>query len=338
MKKRPFQPRGMTMKILSSYIKNILILSFLVLVACSGQGKKIYATGTIEATEVNVSSKVNGEIKEFFVEEGSQVKSGDRLLQIDPSDWEIQLNQTQAGVDVASAQLRLLTAGTRKEDLSGAEEAMKQAKANYESADTDAKRMRELFKTKSITDKQKDDAETRYTVAWTTLQQAEQNYHKLKEGARIEDLDAARARVKQAEALRDAAQKKVNDCKIIAPISGTVTHQLIEKGEFVNVGSQLVTISELSKVKLNIYLTEKEIGRIQLNQSAEIKIDAFQDKTFLGKVVYISPSAEFTPKNIQTKDDRVKLVFAVKVEIDNSEGALKPGLPADAILTETVTK
>lgn len=111
-----------------------------------------------------------------------------------------------------------------------------------------------------------------------------------------------------------------------------MTHKAVEAGELVTPGATVVTLVDLDSVHVMIYVTEKELGRVRLGDAAEVKIDAFPDKAFAGKVTYISPEAEFTPKNIQTKEDRVKLVFGVKVEIENREGLLKPGLPADAVI------
>jgi HlyD family secretion protein len=312
----------------------LFIGGMLFLMACAGNGNKseVQASGTIEAREVNVASKVNGQIIEFKVDEGSQVKRDDVLVRVDHESFDIQLRQAQAGADLAAAQLDLLRRGARTEDIRQGEEALRQAEANLKVAEDDAKRMRDLAAKGSVTPKQRDDAEARYTVALAQQTSAKEALAKLKRLARPEEIKAAEARLAQASASVDLLKKTIADCTIVAPVSGVVTHRPVEAGELVIPGETVLTISELEKVHLMIYLTEKELGSIKLGQTAEVTIDAAPKRPFTGRVTYISPEAEFTPKNVQTKEDRVKLVFGVKIEIPNPEGALKPGLPADAAL------
>ena len=302
--------------------------------ACARNGAKdvISASGTIETIEVNVASKVAGQLEERAVDEGARVRAGDKLAVIDHASLDIQLRQAEAGVDLARAQLVLLRNGARTEDIQQAEAALKQAQASLTVAADDARRMRELVKTGSVTPKQKEDADARLTVAEAQRNAAAEALKKTRTLARPEEIQAAEARLAQAQAAADLLKKTIADCTITAPVGGIVTHKALEAGELVTPGATIVTLSELDSVYVMIYVTEKELGRVRLGDAAEVKIDAFPDKAFSGRVTYISPEAEFTPKNIQTKEDRVKLVFGVKVEIENREGLLKPGLPADAVI------
>jgi HlyD family secretion protein len=311
-----------------------LCLALTAIVSCSGNEASavISASGTIEAVEVNVASKVTGQIEERAVDEGFRVKPGDRLAVVDHETLDIQLRQAEAGVDLARAELVLLRKGARREDIGQAEAALKQSEANLQVAQDDARRMRELAKNGSVTPKQRDDAEAGLTVAQAQRSAAAEALKKILKLARPEEIQAAEARLAQAVAAADLLKKTIADCTITAPAGGIVTHKAVEKGELVSPGSTVVTLSELDSVYVMIYVTEKEMGRIRLGDAAEVEIDAFPDKMFPGKVTYISPEAEFTPKNVQTKEDRVKLVFGVKVEIENREGLLKPGLPADATI------
>ncbi|HYA48254.1 MAG TPA: efflux RND transporter periplasmic adaptor subunit [Burkholderiales bacterium] len=311
-----------------------LCLVVAAVVSCSGNGGKgvISASGTIEAVEVNVASKVSGEVDELAVDEGYRVKPGDKLAVVDHETLDIQLRQAEAGVDLARAQLVLLRNGARKEDIQQAEAALKQAEANLQVAEDDARRMRELARNGSVTPKQKDDAEARLTVAQAQQSAAAEALAKMRRLARPEEIQAAEARLAQAVAAADLLRKTIADCTITAPAGGVVTHKAVEKGELVSPGSTVVTLSELDSVYVMIYVTERELGRVRLGDTVEVAIDAFPGRVFPGKVTYISPEAEFTPKNVQTKEDRVKLVFGVKVEIENKDGLLKPGLPADAAI------
>jgi len=309
----------------------IIILVSLGLVGC-GDGHKgaIEASGTLEAVEVKVSAKVPGQVDRLFVDEGSQVQAGDTLAILDHSTQEIQWRQAQAGVALADAQYQLLVNGARSEDLQQAEDGLKQLESSSKVASDDFNRMKDLYASKSITKKQYDDAESRYIITRAQLNSAKENLKKLQRFARPEDLEAARARLDQAKASADLLRKQINDASIVAPVAGTVTNKPVERGELVGVGTTIVTISRLETLNLMIYVSDKELGKVKLNGSADIVIDTYPDKTFPGRVVFISPIAEFTPKNVQTKEDRTKLVFGVKLEVDNKDGILKAGMPADA--------
>ncbi len=311
-----------------------LILVVFAGLACSGRGAKnvISASGTIEAVEINVASKVSGQLLELAVEEGTRVKPGDKLASVDHATLDIQLRQAEAGVQLADSQLALLVKGARSEDIRQAEAALKQTEASLKVAQDDALRMRELVRTGSVTPKSRDDAEARLSVATAQHNAAAEALNKVRRLARPEEIRAAEARLAQAQAAADVLTKTIADCTIKAPGGGIVTHKAVEAGELVTAGATIVTIVELDSVYVMIYVTEKELGRVRLGDAADVKIDAFPDKAFAGKITYISPEAEFTPKNVQTKEDRVKLVFGVKVEIENREGLLKPGLPADALI------
>jgi HlyD family secretion protein len=297
---------------------SILILTGLATIAgCSGNSKdRIEASGTIEGTDVNIASEVAGRIRQVRVEEGARVLAGDTLVLIDDTDYQIQLRQALANEQAADAQYRIAVEGSRKEDVL-------QAEAAFKSADKDFKRMKELLASQTVTQKQYDDAEARFITA-------QQMFEKVTRGLRPEEITTARARREQAQAQADQLKKKVRDCSVLAPTVGTVTLRAVEPGELVGPGSNLVRITYLDKVKLTIYVNEDQIPRVKLEDKAVVTTDA--GLKFDGKVIYKSPVAEFTPKNVQTKEERTKLVFGVKILIDNPEGKLSPGIPADAII------
>ena len=301
-------------------MRNIsLLLISLVIISCSRKNdKQISASGTIETTEVTVSAKVGGQITKLLVNEGSSVKPGDTLVFLDRTELDIQLDQAVANTAAADAQYKLTVKGAREEDIT-------QAEATLKNAEDDLNRTEGLLKEGSITQKQLDDARTRHILA-------KQNYDKLKRGSRPEEIDAARARRDQAVAQVKAIKKKIEDSFVVAPVNGVITQKAVEEGEVVMPNASLFRISRLNKVHLVIYVSEEELARVKLGQEAKVYIDAEPKKPFMGKVIYISSIAEFTPKNVQTKEDRTKLVFGVKIEIPNPEQTLKPGMPADAII------
>jgi len=297
------------------------MLGLLVLAAgCGGDSENVIeASGTIEGTDVNIGTEVAGRVRTLRVDEGARVTAGDTLAIIDDIDYQIQLRQAVANLEASAAQLRLAEEGWRKEEIV-------QAEANFSTADADYKRMKDLLASQSITQKQYDDAYARYV-------NAQQTFEKLSRGLRKDEVLTFRARRDQAEAQVDQLRKKVRDCALLAPTAGTITLKAVEPGEFVMVGANLLRLTYLDIVKLTIYVSETELGNVRLGQKAAVTIDMEGGKPFEGTVVYISPVAEFTPKNVQTKEERTKLVFGVKIEVPNPQGILKPGMPADARLS-----
>ena len=319
-------------------MKTIRIITLLLLTAavwgCSGSGDKdgIKASGNIEAINVTVSAKVSGQINRLYFREGDIVKAGDTLIAIDHDLLAIQLRQAEAGRDAAEAQLRLLEIGARSEDIKQSQDMLKQAEANFKLAETDMERTENLYKSNTITKKQYDDTHTRYQIASAQYNSAKENLQKIKNIARPEEIKQAKANLERQAAAVDLIKKNISDSYVTAPIGGFVVKKFVEAGESVGPLSSLVMLSDQSYVDLVIYVSETELGRVKLGQEADVTVDSFKNKTFKGKVIYISPSAEFTPKNIQTKDERTKLVYAVKVHIHNPDFELKDGMPADAVI------
>jgi HlyD family secretion protein len=293
---------------------------FVIMTGCRGdKGNVIEASGTIEGTDVNIGTEVAGRVRTLRVDEGARVTAGDTLVIIDDADYQIQLRQALANLEASEAQLRLAEEGWRKEEIV-------QAEANFSTAEADYKRMKDLLASQSITQKQYDEAYMRYV-------NAQQTFEKLSRGLRKDEVLTFRARRDQAAAQTDQLRKKVRDCSLLAPTSGTITLKAVEPGEFVMVGANLLRLTYLDIVKLTIYVSETELGNVRLGQKATVTIDTEVGTSFEGTVVYISPVAEFTPKNVQTKEERSKLVFGVKIEVPNPHGVLKPGMPADARLS-----
>jgi len=292
----------------------------------------IDASGTLESVDVNVGAKVPGQIVRLLVDEGTRVRAGDTLAILDKSTIQIQWEQAQAGVELARAQYQMLLNGARSEDISSAGQSLIQMESTQKNATEDYQRMKALLASHSVTQKQFDDAEARLTVARAQYNTAKQGLQKIKRFARPEELAAAKARLDQAQSGADLLLKQLSDACIVAPVTGIVTHKPVETGELMSAGTTVATISRLDTLNLMIYVSDTELGKVKLGGSADVVVDTYPDSTFPARVVYISPIAEFTPKNIQTKEDRTKLVFGVKLEVDNHAGILKAGMPADAYL------
>lgn len=303
--------------------------------AACGTGSEpgsISASGTIEAREIRVATKVGGQVERLLFEEGARVRAGETLALIDHASTDIQLRRAEAGIALASAQLALLRKGARAEDIEQAEAGLRQAEASLAVAEADARRMIELAGKGSVTTKQREDAEAHRTVAREQANAARENVRKLRRLARPEEIEAAEARLADARAAADLLRTTIADSTVTAPREGIVTGRPVEAGELLSPGAVVAVLSEPDRVYVMLYLTEADVARVRLGEAAEVRVDGWPGRTFEGRVTYLSPRAEFTPKNVQTKEDRVKLVFGVKVEIPDPEGLLKPGLPADALI------
>jgi membrane fusion protein YbhG len=300
------------------------------------------ATGYVEATDVRVSAEVGGRILDVAVREGDRVAAGDVLARIDTSDAELAIRRATAERDQADAQLRLLQAGSRAEDVRQAAAQLQSAQAEaaatqaeLDSANGDLVRFENLLKANAGSIKQRDDAATRRDVAAARLKAAQDRASaaadalaRLKAGARPQEIQAARARVAGVDAQLATLQKQIADALVKAPVGGLVTSKLVDAGEMIAPHGPIVVITDLDHAWANVYVDEPVVPRLKIGQPATVITDAGQ--RLAGAITFISPKAEFTPRNVQTAEERSKLVYRVKVTADNKSGVLKPGMPVEA--------
>ncbi|HEV8347400.1 MAG TPA: HlyD family efflux transporter periplasmic adaptor subunit [Vicinamibacterales bacterium] len=304
---------------------------------------RVRVSGQVEATDVQVAPPVGGTLLELRVGEGDRVKAGDMIAQLDTADARLALARVKAEQDHAQAQLRLLLAGARVEDIRQAEAQAaaagadaRAAEAELAAAEADVERFEALLASRSGSRKQRDDAVTRRDVARQRVEggrdrvrAARETVSRLRAGARREDVDAARARVAAAAAQIAVTEKSIADATVAAPISGIVSEQLADEGELLQPRAPLVVISDLDRAWANVYVDEPSVPRLRLGQRATVFTDA-GGPGIPGTVSYISSKAEFTPRNVQTAEDRSKLVYRIKVTVDNRSGVLKAGMPIEA--------
>src|SRR5690554_425360 len=263
-------------------MKRLLFMSFVlsILAGCNNNNHPefIEASGTIEAIDVIVSAKTAGEILSIRFKEGEKVNAGDTILIIDHELLDIQLKQAEAGKEIAEARLNLMKKGAREEDIIQAEENLKQAEINLSLAKNDKERMENLYKSKSITTKQYEDALARFDLASAQFNAAKENLHKVKNIYREEEIKQAEADLKKSIAAVELLMKNIKDSYVVSPINGYLTEIFVEKGETVSQMSSLFKVADLDVVELEIYVTVEELGYIKLQQKAEIKIDSYKDK------------------------------------------------------------
>jgi HlyD family secretion protein len=309
-----------------------LALLWSVAVGCAGRqdASRIVASGHVEATDVRVSTKVAGRLESLKVAEGDRVSAGQEIGRIDVVDVELALQQARAERDLAQADLRLRLAGARKEDIAEQEARVQSSEVDLADAERDLQRMQSLLDNGSGTTKSRDDAKARKDMASAQLDAAREALARLRAGSRAEEKDAARARVAAAEARIAQLEQQLKDAVIVSPLPGVVTEKIADAGELLQSGSPLAEVTNLGDAWLNVYLPEADLGRIRIGQSAEVVTDGGQKRA--GKVSFVASQAEFTPKNVQTRDERVKLVYKVKISLENADGVFKPGMPAEASL------
>lgn len=313
------------------------------LAACGGTGGgPSRASGYVEATDVRVAAEAGGRILELAVQEGDRVSQGALLARLDTTDVELSLRRARAERDQAVAQLRLVEAGARAEDVRQAQAQVQSAAADVEAAraelgaaESDLARFEALLTSNAGSRKQRDDARARRDVAAARVSGAEERVlaaretlARLRSGARPEELAAARARVAVMEAQIASLQKGATDAVLTSPVSGIVTARTARAGEIVARGTPILTLTDLDAAWANVYVDQPVVPRLRLGQPATLVTDAGQRLT--GTITFISPRAEFTPRNVQTAEERSKLVYRIKVSVDNREGILKPGMPVEA--------
>jgi HlyD family secretion protein len=226
----------------------------------------------------------------------------------------------------------MLQSGFRKEDVGKAQEALQEAEIIFENAKRDYERVRKLHADKVAAENTRDTVETNYKSAQKRYERAKQDNNILQSGYRVEDIAAGQAVKESAEAAVNLIKRRIKDATITSAGKGIISERYVEPGELVSVGSVLFSIIDLQDMWIMAYVSEKNLGKVKIGQAADVSVDSFPDRKFPGKVIYISPEAEFTPKNIQTKEERVKLVYGIKVQIKNDEELLKPGMPADVAI------
>jgi len=325
-------------------MKTTLALALaLTMVACGRTAPDVspHASGYVEATEIRVASKVPGRVLSVAVAEGDRVTAGQTLIQLSSTDSTLALARLKAERQQADAQLRLLLAGSRAEDITQAEAQAAAAESDRASVATelaaakiDADRFEALVQKRAGSEKQRDDAVVRKVLAESRLKAADDRVAaakaqvaRLKAGARSQEVDAARARLSTVDAQVATIENDVSETTITASSDGVVSSRLVEPGELVQARVPLMVIVDLDRAWATAYVEEPRVASVTIGQTATVITDG--GNRLEGKVTFVAPRAEFTPRNVQTASERAKLVYRVKVSVDNKAGVLKPGMPVE---------
>ncbi len=335
--------------------KRIIIIVFIILFLVVGslvyvgqknnRQKGLFYSGTIETTQTNLSFQVAGRVAQVFFQEGQTVSENQVIAALDRSEFESRCEQARANLERAQKtknQLQTMlkiSTKTLPTEVTRAKASVKGAQDTLQDAERNYRRFEELFSKEVVTEKERDTMKLHYEIAQSRLAEsesvlklAEENLTKI--DAIKQDIEVAAAQINLARASLNQTSIQLDYTQLISPTDGVITSRNIEPGETVTPGREVITVSDLSRVDLKIFVDETEIGKVKPGQKVDVKIDTFPDKTYTGTVSFISPEGEFTPKIIQTKKERVKLVYLVKVSIVNPDFELKAGMPADAWLIE----
>jgi len=290
---------------------------------------RIRVSGNIEITDVQVGFKIPGRVEERPVAEGQMIKAGQVVARLDDKDLKLEIAQRQAQVATAQSVLTELKAGSRPEEIAQAEAALQSAQADGDRARLEFQRQKRLYEREVISTREFDLAKTGFEASEARIREAKEFSILVRKGPRQEKIDQARANLDQAKQALGLAQTRFQYATLLSPISGMVLSENVEPGEYVSPGTPIISAGDLSQVYLRAYINETDLGRVKVGQKVRITTDTFPGKNYEGKISFIAPQAEFTPKNIQTQKERVKLVYRIKVEIPNPNMELKPGMPAD---------
>lgn len=375
------------------YKKHSLVIILLIVfgVALTGMYLKnepvkteILLSGTIEAQEIQVGSKIGGRVSEVLVQEGQVVKAGTPLVRFDISTLLAEEKQYQARVLQAEAQLKKLQNGYRREEIAQAQANVSAQKAQLEALQngprpqeisqikeqlvglkgqlehdkTTLERLELLYKEGYASKQSRDDAEAKVVVDESSYKsllqqlslleagtrsedihaakeryyQAEANLKLLQTGSRSEDIQDANARLAEVNALIETLKTQIKEGEVLAPVNSQIDLLSVRVGDLVLANNPIAKMLETDQIRVRVYVPEPELGNVYVGQKATIFVDTFPNKPFNGEVEQISAKAEFTPRNVQNRDDRAHQVFAIKIHIDNKEGLLKAGMAADVKL------
>ncbi len=309
-----------------------VIYFYLRLLKEPGSADTLLVSGNIEAHESELSFQVQGRVVELPVEEGQWVEKGGVLARLDAGDFRQQAARDEAALKVREAELALALAGSRRQEIEAMEQTVHDAEADLQQKKLDFERAQMLYGKDGISAQARDLAETNLKRAEATYRRAKQNHDEALEGTRKEQIAIARANVQQARETLELSRINLSYAVLRAPKAGVIVVRQAELGEVVTAGTPVATLADLDNIWLRAYIKETDLGRVRWGQPVTLHSDTYSGKTYNGRVSFIASKAEFTPKSVETHAERVTLVYRVKIDVENPNHELKPGMPADAVI------
>lgn len=283
--------------------------------------------GNVDIREVNLGFRVAGRIKEVLRDEGDEVKMGEPLARLDDEPYRHELEESRGRAGSLGARLALLEAGNRPQEIAQAQAQVHEREVTAANAERIYKRKEELFASKTISIQERDDAEASYREAKARLNSSREQLNLLEAGFRVEDIAQAKADLARAQASLASAELRVEDSILKSPADGVVLTRAQEPGAILPVGATVLTVSLRQPVWVRAYVQEPDLGRIHPGMKVEIHSDSNPARAYTGTIGYISPRAEFTPKNVETSELRTSLVYRLRVVVENADEGLRQGMP-----------
>ena len=300
--------------------------------------KKIHANeivvhGNVDIRQVELGFRIAGRLETMRFEEGDVVKKGDILASLDKVPLQHDVDNLRAQVNAAIANFSKLSKGNRPQEIEEAISLVNQQQATFDNAQKILSRKKDLLQRNYASKQEYDDAFAAENEARAKLNTAKEALKLVKEGFRSEDIAAASAQLEAIKSQLAIAQVRLEDTDLIAPNDGVIFTRIKEPGAILSIGSPVYTLSLLNPVWVRAYISEVDLGRIKPGMTALVYTDSFPDKPYKGQIGFISPQAEFTPKNIETKELRTDLVYRLRIIVDDKEGCLRQGMPVTAVIS-----
>ncbi|MBA0166619.1 MULTISPECIES: secretion protein HlyD [Pectobacterium] len=302
------------------------------------QEKPLTLYGNVDIRTVNLAFRVGGRVAKLNVDEGDAVQAGQSLATLDAAPYLNAQLQAQANLASAQAQLQLAQEGYRQEEIAQVRSQVAQNQAAYDYANNFYQRQQGLWDKRAISANMLDDARTSRNQALATLQAAKDKLSQFERGNRPQEITAAQAAVAQAEAGLAQAELNKQDAELLAPSPGVILTRAAEKGSMLAAGSTVFTLSLTRPVWVRAYVSEKDLGRVVPSSQMLIYTDGRPNQPYHGKVGFVSPSAEFTPKSVETEDLRTDLVYRLRIVVNDPDDGLRQGMPVTLRFEEARTE
>ena len=317
------------------FISAVLALAVLASPGCrkSADGEnQVNVSGVIEAVKTDVQAQAQGEVETVAVKEGQKVAKGDLLCTINADKLKIQLDQVRAGIAGATARRQLARIGTKKEIIAVAKTQVEITAKQLEIAGKDQQRFARLLAEGAVSQTQKEKADLALKAAQEQAKGAKENFDMAVRGREKEEIDMTQADLDGLLAQEQYLLRALKDTEVRSPVAGVVEVKSVERGELASPGTALFSLIDLSQTYVKAYVPEKYLGRLKLGAAVAVSCDSYPGRAFKGAVDFIASEAEFAPKNVQTQEERLKLVYMVKSYLENAAGELKPGMPVDVVV------
>ena len=314
----------------------VIVLIVIIVLAALGGGWMWYQSrqaatltlyGNVDIRTVNLSFRVGGRLASLAVDEGDAITAGQKLGEIDKAPYENALMQAQANVSTAKAKYDLVTAGYRDEEIAQAAAAVNQAQAAYDYAQNFYQRQQGLWKSRTISANDLENARSSRDQAQATLKSAKDKLSQYRTGNRPQEIAQAKASLEQAQAQLAQSQLDLQDTQLVSPSNGTLLTRAVEPGSMLNAGSTVLTLSLTRPVWVRAYISEANLHQAQPGQMVLLYVDGRPNKPYHGKIGFVSPTAEFTPKTVETPDLRTDLVYRLRIIVTDADDALRQGMP-----------